>query len=157
MKGYLMSKAKTWKHIFKMNIRPGGKVSLDELYEVYGKKYDIAEDNFIEWLKAVKLKGKLEEWLIVPESEDLSDVSQETTIIKEGSFETNTRGEIVASKMSVKDIMDLPVRKAREVIPTIMDAKLLKFALRELKPLPNKESLCRILDRRIAELSMNPH
>jgi len=156
MKGYIKSRMKTWKHIFKMSVRPGGVIQLEDLYKLYGKKHNISEDAFIDWLKNVKLKGNFDDWLIV-EEEDLSDVTSVEVEATPNSYEINNKGDIVLSKLSVKEVMDLPVRKAREVIPAIQDVKLLKFALRECSPLPGKESLCRILNKRILELGMHPH
>jgi hypothetical protein len=159
MKGYIKSCMTGWMHIFKMSVKPGGIIPLSDLYEMYGKKHNIAEKDFVDWLKNVKLYGKTDSWLFV-EEEDFSDVKIVPTAVDsletKPNYETNTKGEIVVSKMSVQEVMGLPVRKAREIIPTVQDIKLLKFALRECKPLPGKESLCRILDKRIMELSMHP-
>ena len=94
----------------------------------------------------------MDDWLIVEET--LSDTPKESPIIIE---EKEASISVPINKMTIHDVMGLSVRKAREIIPGIMDVKLLKFALRELKPLPNKESLCRIIDKRIMELNINPH
>jgi hypothetical protein len=69
-------------------------------------------------------------------------------------YETNTKGDVVARKMTIEDVIALPVRKARDIIPTIMDEKLLKYSLQAAKPKPGKESLCRILEKRIGELRL---
>jgi len=155
MKGYIKSKKTAWVHIFKMSVRPGGKVPLDELYTLYGKRHNISEKDFVKWLREVKLRGTADDWIIVEEEDiPVEPAVKEPSTVK---YETNGAGDVVASKMSVQDVMNLPVRKAREIIPGIMDIKLLKFALRECKPLPNKESLCRIIDKRVMELSMHPN
>ena len=155
MDGYIKSKKTGWIHIFKMSIKPGGKVPLNDLYNMYGKRHNIAEKDFVKWLKDVKLRGSQDDWLIVEET--LDDSKKDVKEIPPVSEETTTSSDAVPiNKMTIHDIMNLPVRKAREVIPSVMDTNLLKFALRELKPLPNKESLCRIIDKRIMELSMNP-
>jgi hypothetical protein len=129
-----------------------GRAQLDEMK----KSSPLEHEFFIDWLKNVKLKGNFDDWLIV-EEEDLSDVTSVEVEATPNSYEINNKGDIVLSKLSVKEVMDLPVRKAREVIPAIQDVKLLKFALRECSPLPGKESLCRILNKRILELGMHPH
>lgn len=152
MDGYIKSKKTSWIHIFKMSVRPGGVVPLSDLYNLYGKKHNIEEKDFVKWLKEVKLRGSVDDWLIVEET--LSDVPKEVNNITESKDDSLN---VPINKMSIHDIMGLSVRKAREIIPGVMDVKLLKFALRELKPLPNKESLCRIIDKRIMELSINPH
>jgi hypothetical protein len=152
MDGYIKSKKTSWVHIFKMSVRPGGTIPLADLYNLYGKRYNIAEKDFVTWLKDVKLKGSIDDWLIIEET--LTDTLKEIPNVSEEKEKSLT---VPINKMTIHDLMDLPVRKAREVIPGIMDIKLLKFALRELKPLPNKESICRIIDKRIMELSINPH
>lgn len=152
MDGYIKSKKTSWIHIFKMSVRPGGVVPLSDLYNLYGKKHNIEEKDFVKWLKEVKLRGSVDDWLIVEET--LSDVPKEVNNITESKDDSLN---VPINKMSIHDIMGLSVRKAREIIPGVMDVKLLKFALRELKPLPNKESLCRIIDKRIMELNINPH
>lgn len=157
MQGYIKSKKPGWQHIFKMGVKPGGKVPLEDLYNMYGKKYNIQEEDFVDWLKSVKLRGKLEDWIVVAE-EDAEPTGDPVVLNKTTEhYETNGAGDVVLSKMSVQDIMGLSVRKARDIIPTVQDVKLLKFALRECRPLPNKESLCRILDKRIMELGMHPN
>jgi len=152
MDGYIKSKKTSWVHIFKMSVRPGGTIPLADLYNLYGKRYNIEEKDFVTWLKDVKLKGSIDDWLIIEET--LTDTLKEIPNVSEEKEKSLT---VPINKMTIHDLMDLPVRKAREVIPGIMDIKLLKFALRELKPLPNKESICRIIDKRIMELSINPH
>ena len=70
MEGYLKSKSNYWKHAFKKKIRPGGKVSLNDLYNLYGKKYSIEEgDEFVSWLKDVKLKSTMDQWEIILQDE----------------------------------------------------------------------------------------
>lgn len=152
MEGYIKSKKTAWIHIFKMSIRPGSKVPLSELYEMYGKKHNIKEEDFVTWLKNVKLKGKQDQWQIVEEDSDYTADVPAKTKPKETEYETNTKGEVVARKMSIEDIIALPVRRARELIPTIMDEKLLKYALQSAKPKAGKESLCRILEKRLSEM-----
>jgi len=153
MEGYIKSKKTSWVHIFKMSIRPGGEVPLQELYDMYGKKHNIEEKDFVTWLKNVKLKGKLDQWQIVEQDSDYVSevVSPKSEDVK---YETNTKGDVVARKMTIEDVIALPVRKARDIIPTIMDEKLLKYSLQAAKPKPGKESLCRILEKRIGELRL---
>ena len=54
--------------------------------------------------------------------------------------------------MTVEDVVELSVRPAREILPKISDIKLLKYALQEAYPRGGKESLCRLLHKRIKEL-----
>jgi len=140
-------------HIFKMSVRPGEKIPLDTLYNMYGKKHGIKEKDFTKWIIDVKLKGQADKWSVVETDADY--VSEEDTLAPKKEFNTNTKGEVVANKMSVEDVIGLPVRRAREVVPSIMDVKLLKYALVEARPRSNKESLCRILEKRINELALH--
>jgi len=152
MEGYIKSKKTSWMHIFKMSVRPGSKIPLQELYDMYGKKHRIEEQDFVKWLKEVKLKGKLDDWQIVEEDSTYESLEPTKKVMAKPEYETNTKGDVVARKMSIEDIIDLPVRKAREVIPVIMDEKLLKYALQSARPKAGKESLCRIIEKRLSEL-----
>ena len=180
MEGYLKSKSNFWKHVFKKQIRPGGKIALDDLYDIYGKKHSLKQgDDFINWLKEVKLKSTIDQWEIILQDdvvpEDLSaevdvNVSSNTAVEKEPikasindkSVEqkdvekvvTDEDAEKAIRNYNVEDIVQLSVRKVRDIITEISDIKLLKYALQEAKPRPNKESLCRILEKRISELEI---
>ena len=155
MEGYIKSKKTSWVHIFKMSIRPGGEVPLQELYDMYGKKHNIEEKDFVTWLKNVKLKGKLDQWQIVEQDSDyVAEVVSKTSVEEDTKYETNTKGDVVARKMTIEDVINLPVRKARELIPTVMDEKLLRYSLQAAKPKPGKESLCRIIEKRLGELRL---
>ena len=56
--------------------------------------------------------------------------------------------------MQIKDVIGLSVRRARDVVPHIMDLKLLQYAEKEASQLTGKDSLCRILRKRIKELQI---
>jgi len=150
MEGYLKNLSTSWRHIFKRSVRPGGKIPLKELYDVYGTKHNIKEGkDFVSWLNEVKLKNMSEFW----EVSSLSDTIPEDLTKKEDAKEVAAEDKPIKS-LTVEDIVLLPVRKAREAIPAIMDSKLLKYALQEARPRANKESLCRILEKRINELQV---
>jgi len=65
-----------------------------------------------------------------------------------------TADNISPKKMTVEDVAALSVRKAREVLPQISDIKLLKYSLQEANQLANKDSLCRLLRKRVSELEI---
>lgn len=149
MEGYIKSLSSGWKHIFKRAIRPGGKIPLEELYDVYGKKYKLSPDKeFINWLKDVKLKGAEDSWEIILLNEEAPEELKEEVVVKEKNK------TIVKKELDVEAVVSLPVRKAREILPEIMDKSLLKYALQEASPRANKESLCRLLQKRINELDL---
>jgi len=152
----------------KRSVGPGATIQLDELYEQYGKRHNLKKGKeFIQWLQDVKLRDK-NKWQIFtsddrPYEEVLSEVKTEEKPKAEvsGSNVVQTdksRGENVAppvvSDMTVEDVVELSVRKAREVIPTIQDIQLLKYAEGIANQRSGKDSLRRILLKRIQELSV---
>jgi len=62
---------------------------------------------------------------------------------------------MVAKGMTVDEVTGLSVRKSREVIPQIMDVKLLKYSLQQANQMAGKDSLCRIIRKRIQELEIS--
>ena len=58
----------------------------------------------------------------------------------------------VTGELTYEDVAGYSVRKAREEVPKIKDVKLLKYALNVANQRPNKETLCRILRKRIEEM-----
>ncbi len=148
MEGYVINKAPMWMHAMKRSVSPGGKIPISELYDQYGKKHDLAEgDEFISWLKNVKLKNS-DMWGVVLEDEA---VVEEKVEIEEKRVDITT---LKIKDMSISDVVSLSVRQAREIIPKTTDVKLLKYALSEAKPRAAKDSLCRILMKRIKELEI---
>lgn len=130
-----------WVHAMKRAIAPGGKVTLDELYDQYGKKHNLTMgEDFVNWLKTVKLKDT-KRWVIVTDFDDNTDLPIEEVVEKKKSP--------TVKEMRVEDVLALSVRKARDVIPSITDIKLLKYALREATPLAGKDNLCRLIRSRI--------
>lgn len=170
MKGYVMNKSKIWVHAMKRAIAPGQKVELDELYLQYGVKYGLTEGSeFVEWLRDVKLKDT-NKWSIVleegakvsesPEANDGKEVKREKVEKKDlpekkESKVSTTPAPFVPNKMGVADIVGLSVRQGREVLPQIMDLKLLKYAYQEARQLAGKDSLCREIKKRIRALEIS--
>ena len=155
MNGYVKNVSNIWTHAMKRSIGPGAEIPLDELYEQYGKKHDLAEgQEFAQWLRTVKLKDS-SRWKIFLEEPGAKkeEKVEEEPQIKKPDFGSNIN-PFVKSRMEVVDVVDLSVRKAREVVPTIMDLKLLKYALQEANQLAGKDSLCRIIRKRIKELQL---
>ena len=62
---------------------------------------------------------------------------------------------MVQTKMAVVDIVEMSVRQARETLPKITDLNLLKYAFQEANQRAGKDSLCRILRKRIKELQIS--
>lgn len=170
MNGYVQNAAPVWAHVMKRSVGPGGKVPLQELYEQYGKKHGIAEgDEFIGWLRSVKLKDS-QRWRIVLEEgtsippkkkakvEEAVEEPQEQTITNvvataPGEFPEELKEKTI-KEMNVKDVVNLSVRKAREVLPKIRDLNLLKYAMQEANQRSGKDSLCILLRKRIKEIQI---
>lgn len=154
MKGYVKNKTSEWAYAMKRSVRPGGQIPIKELYEQYGEKYNIAPgEAFINWLTTVKLRNN-EQWEIVysfnSKNENVTQATPEEDII---SDEKQTSPAAIKSIM-VEDIVNLTVRKARELLPKILDKKLLEYSLAEARQLSDKDSLCRLLQKRIRELEI---
>lgn len=160
MKSYVKNRKSDWAYAMKRSVRPGGEIPLDELYEQYGVKHSIKPgEPFIQWLRDVKLKNK-DDWEIVYEfDEDNIDPKSNSVLTstepKESVVNDDVTHKSVIKKLSVDDVALLSVRKAREVLPKVTDVKLLQYALTEAKQLQDKDSLCRLLDRRIKELGVS--
>ena len=145
MKGYVVNKSPLWAHAMKREIRPNGRVKISDLYKQYGKKHNLKKgEEFINWLRTVKLKG--DRWSLVLED----DIKETETVFEDNRNDNVT--PIVPNKLSIEDITNLTVRAAREVVPELSDLKTLKLALRDASQLANKDSLCRILRKRVQEL-----
>jgi hypothetical protein len=150
MEGYVKNASSDWAYAMKRSVRPGGKIPIDELYEQYGKKYDMKPgEEFLKWLTDVKLKNQ-EKWKIVYDFTESKESKKEPGA-REASYSTPP----VHKKLEVSDVVNLSVRKAREEVPKIMDPKLLSYALSEARQLSNKDVLCRILQKRIKDLSLS--
>ena len=153
MNGYVMNKSGLWAHAMKRSVGPGQKVPLDELYDQYGKKHNLEKgEQFVEWLRMVKLKDG-SKWSVVLETTDktanvLDDINKGAKELKT----ITTATEVSPKKMAVEDVAALSVRKARDVLPQISDIKLLKYALQEANQMSNKDSLVRLVRKRISEL-----
>ena len=146
MKGYVKNISPIWTHAMKRAIGPGAIVPLDELYEQYGKKHNLKKGKeFVEWLKTIKLTDTTR-WKVVVEG-DKKEVTQAAAAVP--------TLDKTPKQLGVEDIVELSVRKARESLPKIMDIKLLKYALDEANPRANKDSLCRLLRKRIQELQIS--
>ena len=146
MKGYIKNISPIWTHAMKRAIGPGATVPLDELYEQYGKKHNLKKGpEFVEWLRTIKLKDE-QRWQVVVDSDKEKEVVPDAKTI--------TTADKTPKQMGVDDIVELSVRKAREVLPKITDAKLLRYALDQANPRAGKDSLCRLLRKRITDLKV---
>ena len=158
MKGYVKNKSAAWTHAMKRAVGPGATIPLKELYEQYGKKHGLAKgDEFVNWLREVKLRDT-ERWEVTYGSEEVkAEAAKEAEAVKNvkeiDEDKHTTKAEL--KKISVEDVVNLSVRKARELLPRITDAKLLKYALKEAEPRAGKDSLCRILRKRILDIQIS--
>jgi len=162
MNGYVKNKSNGWRHAMKRSVGPGHKIPLDELFEQYGEKHDIQEGKpFVDWLRQIKLPDRTV-WEIVYQDEKKEEVNKKEKIIKTESEEPERERlqpdkitkPIVKKEMEISDITGMSVRTARVELKKITDIKLLKYAFREANQMANKDTLCRLLRRRINELEI---
>lgn len=145
MKGCVKNITSGWAHAFKRAVSPGEEIPLDELYEAYGEKHGLAKgEEFIRWIREVKLTNT-SKWKVIMD-EDKPPVVE----VDEKAKDLVT--PIVPTKMNVMDIVELSVREAKEILPKITDIKLLKYASKEANGRSGKDSLCRMLKKRVTEL-----
>ena len=161
MKGYVINSTNTWMHAMKRSVGPGAKVPLSELFEQYGVKHNLSDGKeFIDWLRDTKLKGK-DNWRIVVEDDTASTVTTEVAPEAKPAVTRNKKpvvdnvAPMVKSKMEVKDLVEMSVRQARDILPKITDLNLLKYAFQEANQRAGKDSLCRIIRKRIKELQIS--
>jgi len=154
MEGYIKNVSAEWAYAMKRSVRPGGEIPLRELFEQYGVKYDMEpNDDFVDWLQSIKLKNS-DRWKIVydfGEGHVVKNIPLREQV-KEPSSHTTP---MVSKKLQVEDLVNLTVRKAREILPKINDLGLLKFSLSEARQLTGKDSLCRLLHKRVSELQIS--
>ena len=160
MEGYIVNKSNTWAHVMKRSVQPGKKISLNELYLQYGKKYHLKEGiEFVNWVRDVKLR-KDDRWGIIFEEEV---VNAEEVIITspveskplQGNFDIPIVKPAKSKKdITIEEVVGWSVRKAREKLDIVKDVKTLSYALKEASQRPQKEVLCRMLKKRIQELGI---
>jgi hypothetical protein len=154
MNGYVKNVSNIWTHAMKRAIGPGKEVPLDELYEQYGKKHDLSEgEEFVNWLKNVKLRDT-NKWKIVVETDESKSKGSKEEAKQPEVDDNRPMSNVERRNLEIEEVVNLSVRKAREVIPSVTDLKLLKYALQEANQRAGKDSLCRILRKRIRELQL---
>lgn len=171
MDGYVKNVSVRWAYIFKQGVKPGGKIDLNSLYEAYGEKNSLNPgEEFVEWIKNVKLNGR-DGWSVVlnnPEdyyTENISNKKVEIINKKVEKVEKEVTQTVPTSKkdkkvlkapkdMDVSDIASLTVKEAKEVLPMINDLNTLKYALKVARPRAHTDTLCAMLDKRIREVQV---
>ena len=157
MNGYVMNTTPGWTHAMKRSVGPGQKIPLDELFEQYGVKHDLNEgEDFANWLRTVKLKDN-KKWRVVLEDNEITPQGK-VEYAPEQPKEFKKGSDMVAppvpTKMTVSDIVGLSVRQARETLPKVTDLTLLKYAFQEANQMAGKDSLCKVLRKRIRDLNI---
>ena len=169
MNGYVKNMTHLWSHTMKRTVGPGQKIPLDEIYEQYGKRHNLKKGNeFIKWLEEVKLRDRNKWRIFTEDDKPIAEVSsgqklkEQEQVTVQGSNVVKTdksRGEnvapVVPTEMSIDEVVGLSVRQAREVIPKIQDIQLLKYSEKTASQRTGKDSLRRILMKRIQELSIS--
>lgn len=154
MKGYVLNTTPSWTHAMKRSIGPGAKIPLEELFEQYGAKHEIRNGKeFVEWLRNVKLRDS-NKWKIVLEDEATETTKTNTEVEEPQTRVVGGPAPMVAVKTTVQDVVGMSVREAREKLPKIQDLNLLKYAMQEANQLSGKDSLCKIIRKRIRDLQI---
>ena len=154
MNGYVRNKAHLWTHAMKRAVRPGEKIPLSELYEQYGEKHGLEEgEEFVNWLRTVKLRNN-EVWEVIFSGAEADSVEEPKKEEKPKDVYEGIEVEAPIKDMTVSDVVQLSVRKGRDALPKIMDLNLLKYALQEANQLAGKDTICRMLRKRIQELQI---
>lgn len=156
MEGFIKNVTPEWLYAMKRSVKPGGEIPLKELFEQYGVKYSIEPgEKFVDWLKTVKLRNS-DKWRVVFDFKE-DKASQKVEVVDQPEAIKNAAkiSSIPARQLQVEDLVNLTVRKAREVLPKVMDLNLVKYALTEANQLANKDSLCRLLVKRVNELTLS--
>lgn len=154
MKGYVLNTTPSWTHAMKRSVGPGAKIPLEELFEQYGAKHEIRDGKeFVEWLRNVKLRDQ-NKWKIVLEDEATETTTTKTEVEEPQKRVVGGPAPMVATKTTVEDVVGMSVREAREKLPRIQDLNLLKYALQEANQLSGKDSLCKIIRKRIRDLQI---
>jgi len=153
MDGYVRNKTAMWRHAMKRSVGPNQKIDLNELYEQYGQKHELEEgEQFINWLRQVKLRDT-SIWEI-----KYNDKVNDGYDGKEPEKKKEQKADIVSphvkKERTIDDIVNMSVRTAREEFKKITDIKLLKYAYESARQLANKDTLCRLLRKRIQELEI---
>ncbi len=179
MKGYVKNVSAGWIHIFKHGLAPNGTLPLDTLYKMYGTTHGLAEgDEFVEWLQRVKLRDRVECKLVYTpdtsdaktqgevkgdeESEVVSSepkssrkkvaVTKKKSVAKSAPVSKKVVPKKVEEDDDVTKILKLSAIKAKEQLPRITNLATLKDAYRQARQLPNRDTLCLLLNARITEL-----
>lgn len=110
MKGYVRNKTNFWRHAMKRSIGPGHQVPLDELYEQYGKKYDIQPGaDFVQWLSSVKLRDPSGWEIVYDGSEETAPTSKSVS----APTEVIEQVEVEAAEEPVKEVDLTELKKSK--------------------------------------------
>lgn len=166
MEGYVKNISRFPRYALKRHFLAGARVPLADLYAQYGEKHGLKPgEEFASWLRDVKLTDATI-WEIKYEGFATGQKPEDNKVTIAGKITATSDEKIdlpkkkepmraaqVKKELTYEDVADFSVRKAREEVPKIKDVKLLKYALNVANQRPNKETLCRILRKRIEEMS----
>ena len=127
MNGYIKNKTPFWRHAMKRSVAPGQKIPLDELFEQYGKKYDIQPGKpFVDWLVNVKLTKMADMWELVYKGDDtppvveaeiLEDNVVDAPVNTEAPLEAapvvESQPEAPEAKVESEEVLKKPKRRPR--------------------------------------------
>ena len=166
MEGYVKNISKLPRYALKRHFLAGARASLEELYAQYGEKHGLKSgEEFVYWLRNVKLKDKTVWDINFEDGSTKAEKPEDNKVTITGKITATSDKKIdlpvakdvgraaqVKTELTYEDVAEFSVRKAREEVPKIKDLKILKHALNVANQRPNKETLCRILRKKIEEM-----
>ena len=154
--GYVINNLGRSKHIFKMNVTPGKRISLEALYDMYGTKYGGEFDaDFLVWLEKTKVPPGSGFDIVV---KSIDDVPEKVSAKKEKVVEVveppSAPIKFSGGKLTARQIADLKIKDdPKKLIKEVQSIHKLRRALSLCKGRPGKEIITKLIHGRLSELS----
>lgn len=157
MKGYIKNISSLPKYLFKNHLLPGDALDLKEVFSLYlleGRQKDLT--SFKEWLTPFVSDTNVWEVVFDDESSERKAAAQSEGTTTKKREASEVFKDVVSSPRkktyTVEDIVGFTVAEAKERLPKIRDRKLLRAAVSVASKRPKKETLCRLLYKRLDEI-----
>jgi len=156
MEGYIRNKSPLWRHALKRSVGPNEKISLDELYKNYGVKHDIPEGKpFVDWIREIKLRDRDVWEVMYKETNTNIEISPSDSQSKVIEKENKPVAPFVKTELTADELVELSVRNLKGQLDKITDLKILKYALSKASQLQDKDTVCKMLRKRIQMLELS--
>lgn len=150
--GHVINNTGRAKHVFKRNVQPGMKISLESLYEHYKYKYQGEFDAaFLDWLDTNKI-SKMDGFEIVVKG--MNDPEPDQPAHSSEKSKPKEKKLPIPGNLTAREIADLKMKdKPKKVLQGVMSVHKLRRALTGCKNRPGKETLSKLIKERITELT----